>query len=178
MLYAQEVIGVRKVVMVIAHENFRDEEFFEPKEILVNAGVVVKVASSSLDMAKGVMGKSVKPDILVKDIDPLEFDAVAFIGGGGSSQYWDDPVAHKLAQNMEKRNKIVAAICIAPVTLAKAGLLKGKKATVWSSESAQLKEAGAVYTGNSVEKDGLIITAAGPFAAKQFGEEILKALNR
>jgi protease I len=85
-------------------------------------------------------------------------------------------VAYKVVNDAVNRNKILAAICIAPVTLAKAGALKGKRATVWSSESGQLKAGGAIYTGKNVEKDANIITAAGPFAAKEFGEELVKAL--
>ena len=162
--------------MIIAQNNFRDEELFEPKKILEDAGVEVKVASTSLNLARGALGATAKPDLLISEITAGDFDAVIFIGGGGANQYWKDPVAHKLATEAVNSNKIIAAICIAPVTLARAGLLKEKKATVWSSETGQLKIAGAIYTGKNVEKDGNIITASGPFAAKEFGEEIKKAL--
>lgn len=168
---------MKKAVMIIAEKDFRDEELLQPKEILEKNGIEVKVASTTLKEAKGVLGAKVKPDILVSDIKINDFDAVIFVGGAGSSQYWDDPVAHKLAQGAVNKDKIIAAICIAPVTLAKAGLLKGKRATVWSSESGQLESAGADYTGEPVEKDGKIITAAGPFAGREFAEEIVEALK-
>jgi protease I len=175
--YAQaEVMRMKKAVMIIARDNFRDEELLEPKEILERNGIEVKVASTTLDYAKGMLGAKVKPDILVSDVNARDFDAIVFIGGQGASQYWDDPVAHRLAREGISANRIVAAICIAPVTLAKAGILKGKRATVWSSEASQLKAAGSKYTGQPVEKDGNIITAAGPFAAQGFGEELVKAL--
>jgi len=61
--------------------------------------------------------------------------------------------------------------------LAKAGLLKGRRATVWSSEAGKLKAAGAVYTAKSLEKDGNIITASGPAAAIEFGSQLLKTLS-
>jgi len=95
----------------------------------------------------------------------------------GATEYWNNEIAHNLARAALEKNKIVAAICIAPVTLAKAGLLKGKKATVWSSEANQLKSLGAIYTGKPVERDGLIVTANGPQAAEEFGETILAALG-
>lgn len=168
---------MKKAVMIIAEDGFRDEELLQPKEILEKNGIEVKVASTTLKEAKGVLGVKVKPDILVSDIKINDFDAVIFIGGAGSSQYWDDPIAHRLAQDAVHKDKIVAAICIAPVTLAKAGILKGKRATVWSSEAGQLKSAGVDYTGEPVEKDGKVITAAGPFAAHEFGEKIVEALK-
>lgn len=174
---AEGVESMKKVVMILAHENFRDEEFLQPAEILEKGGVEVKVASSKLGPAKGSQGIMVKPDMLLSEVKVDDFDAVIFVGGAGSSEYWDDPTAHRLAQDAYKSGKIVAAICIAPVTLAKSGILKGKKATVWESEGEQLKALGADYTGKPVEKDGKIITASGPFAAKDFGEEIIKALK-
>jgi len=168
---------MKKAVMIIAKENFRDEELLVPKEILEKSGIEVKVASTTLEVAKGVLGAQVKPDILVNSIQAKDFDAVIFIGGAGASQYWNDPVAHALIQSAYNDKRIVAAICIAPVTLAKAGILKGKRATVWSTDAGQLRFNGVEYTGNGVEIDGTIITAAGPFAAKKFGEEIVKALG-
>jgi len=168
---------VKKVVMIIAQENFRDEELFVPKEILEQHGTEVLIASTSLNPAKGTLGGKAQVNILVWDIDMKNFAALIFVGGSGAAQYWDDPLAHKLIKDALALEKVVAAICIAPVTLAKAGILKGRRATVFVSEAAQLKANGANYTGSGVEKDGKIITASGPAAAKDFGEEILKALK-
>ena len=176
--YAEEVSNMRKAVMIIAQNDFRDEEFLRPKELLEKAGFEVKVASTSLDLAKGMLGAAVKPEILINDINVRDFRAIIFVGGAGASQYWDNPVAHKLAQDALLADKIVAAICIAPVTLAKAGILSGKRATVWASEADQIKDGGANYTARPVEKDGNIITASGPAAATEFGEALVRALNQ
>ena len=172
-----EESGMKKVVMIIAQDNFRDEELFQPKEILEQNGIEVKIASTSLNPAKGTLGGKAKVDILVQDIDIKNFAALIFVGGSGATQYWDDPLAHKLIKDALALDKVVAAICIAPVTLAKAGILKGRRATVFSSQAPLLKANGANYTGSGVEKDGKIITASGPAAAKEFGEEIVKALK-
>ena len=172
-----KAVSPPKVVMVIAHKNFRDEELFVTKQTLEKKGVQVVVASSALTLAKGMLGGSYKPDILIKDVNIDDYDALVFVGGMGATEYWNNEIAHNLAKAALEKNKIVAAICIAPVTLAKAGLLKGKKATVWSSEASQLKSLGAIYTGKPVERDGLIITANGPQAAEEFGKAILAALG-
>jgi protease I len=168
---------MKKIVMVIGQNDYRDEELLQPKEIFEKQGLEVSVASTSLDICKGALGAEVKPDILVKDIKVNDFDAIVFVGGQGAVQYWNDALAHKLAQDSLSANKIVAAICIAPVILAKAGLLKGKRATVWATEAGQILCNGAQYTKKNVEIDGNIITAAGPFAARQFAEEIIKAVG-
>ncbi len=168
----------KKAVMIIASNNFRDEELLKPWEVLEKNGVTVTVASSSLKEATGMLGAKVKPNILFTSIAVADYDAVIFVGGSGASEYWDNLTAHKIAADANSAKKIVGAICIAPVTLAKAGLLKNKKATTYSSTVNDLKSAGANYTGADVERDGNIITASGPTAAQKFGETLVKALSQ
>lgn len=168
---------MKKVAMIIPQNNFRDEELLQPKKVLEKNGIEVKVASTTLDDVRGMMGAGVKPDILINDIKVEDFDAIVFVGGSGAEEYWDNPLAQKIAQDALNSNRIVAAICIAPVTLANAGILKGKRATVSSFEAELLTAKGAKYTGRPVEKDGNIITASGPSAVREFAEELVKALK-
>ena len=169
--------AAKSVLMIIAKQNFRDEEFAEPRKILERAGAQVTVACSSLQEAAGVLGKvRVKPDITLEQVNATDYDAVIFVGGPGAKEHWDDPAAHRIAREAHEAGKLVCAICIAPVTLANAGVLEGKRATVFHGESATLQEAGAIYTGTSLEQDGTIITADGPKAAAAFGNAIRDAL--
>ncbi|MFH1339328.1 MAG: DJ-1/PfpI family protein [Candidatus Omnitrophota bacterium] len=177
-VYSQAIAQTNKVVMIIAENNFQDDEFFIPKKVLETNGIEVTVASTSLDEATGMLGATVKPDILVADIEVTDFDVILFVGGSGAVQYLDDSRAHNLAWEAIRENRIVAAICIAPVILANAGILEGRQATVWPSEGNKLQAKGVIYTGQPVEIDGNIITSSGPAAATEFGEEIVKALNR
>jgi protease I len=163
--------------MVIAHEGFRDEELLEPKEVLEKNNIEVRIASTDLTLAKGKLGKTVKPDMLLKDVNAVDFDAVIFIGGPGCIIYWGDSLAHKLLKEAVSSGKIVAGICSAAATLAKAGILKQKRATIFPGDSKELIDNQAIYTAHSVERDGNIITASGPAAAYAFGEEIAKALK-
>ena len=167
----------KKAVMVIAEKNFRDEELFEPKKILEAEGVKVIVVSTSFNIARGMLGGKVKPDMLLSEIKVDDYDAIIFVGGSGASQYWNDSLAHNIAKEAVEKNKVLGAICIAPVTLANAGVLTGKKATVWPSEKGKIEAKGAIYTGESVQIEGKIITAEGPQAARRFGEAIAKVLS-
>lgn len=167
----------KKVLMVIASAQFRDEEYQKPRQILEAAGAKVTVASSSLSEAVGMLGLKVNPDLLLKEARMEEFDAVVFVGGIGATEYWDDPAAHALAKQASQAGKPVSAICLAPMTLANAGLLKGKKATIWKDASGDFKAKGVVYTGKPVEQDGGIITGSGPDAAEAFGEALAEALR-
>lgn len=168
----------KRVLMVIAAQRFRDEEYREPRAVIEAHGGRVTVASTSLEEAEGMLGMVVKPDVTLDQVDINEYDAIIFVGGSGASQYWDDALAHSMARQAEATGKVVGAICIAPVTLANAGLLRGRKATVWPQERARLEAGGATYTGNPVEEDGRIITAAGPQAAHAFGEAVARAIAK
>ena len=167
----------RKVLMIIASQQFRDEEYATPRKLLEQEGAQITVASSSLKPATGMLGLTVTADCLLKDADPKQYDAVIFVGGMGSTEYWDNPTAHQIARETFVQGKITSAICLAPMTLANAGLLKSKRATMWPSEAASFKTKGVLYTGKPVEQDGQLITGSGPEAAEQFGKAIIDALR-
>lgn len=166
----------KKVLMIIASQNFRDEELFKPRELFIKEGMEVILASSSLEVSRGMLGGTAKPDILINNIEVEDFETIIFVGGMGSSEYWDDPVAREIVKKAVSLDKLICAICIAPVTLANAGILDGKKATVFRSEVKAIKKKGAIYTGKAVEVDGNIITAEGPQAATEFGQTIINLL--
>ena len=167
----------KKVLMVIASSQFRDEEYQKPRAILEGAGAKVTVASSNLKEATGMLGLKVKPDILLKGVKMEEFDAIVFVGGMGATEYWENPTAHTLAKKAYESGKPTSAICLAPMTLANAGLLKGKKATIWKDAVVDFKTKGVVYTGKPVEQDGKLITGSGPDAAEEFGKALVEALG-
>ena len=168
---------MKKAALIIAENNFRDEEYQVPKEVLQENGIEVITASTTTNECVGKLGMKVTPDVLVADLKLTELDALIFVGGGGSEQYFEDPTAHQLAQDAFNLGKVVGAICIAPVILANAGLLKGRTATVFPDGKDILTEKGANYTGGSVEVDGKIITGNGPEAAREFGEKLVELLK-
>jgi protease I len=169
---------MKKAVMIIPHQGFRDEELLDTKAVLEKNGVEVKVASNAYGPAKGKLGAQISPDLFYKDVRLEDFDAVIFVGGPGSIDYWNNAFAHKLINDSVALGKVTAGICSASVTLAKSGILKGKRATVFPGDFQELIENGANYTASHLEIDGNIITADGPYAAKDFGEAIVKALKK
>ncbi|MDP2400529.1 MAG: DJ-1/PfpI family protein [Actinomycetota bacterium] len=165
------------VLFVVAPEMFRDEEYAHPQEVLEGRGAVTVVASSTPGVARGRFGLEVPIDTVLTDVDSGEYDAVVYIGGAGSSVFFDDPVAHDLARAVLDSGRLLAAICIAPSTLAHAGLLRGVRATAYPSQKDDLSEHGALWSVGPVEIDGRIITANGPDAAAEFGGAIADALG-
>jgi protease I len=140
---------------------------------LEKAGIKTTIASSKLTESHGVKGlRNVKPEILLSKVDINNYDGIAFIGGIGAKEYWDDPTAQKLAKDAYAKGKIVSAICIAPVILANAGLLEGKQFNVFPSEVDKVKAKGGILNSKPVVIDGNIITGNGPDAATEFGKKV------
>lgn len=172
-----------KIAIIIAYKDFKDEEYFTPREILEKAGAEIKVVSDNLGVAQGADGGEVSVDIKLSDFKVDDFDAVVFIGGPGAPEHLDNSASYKIAQDAVAKNKILSAICISPIILAKAGVLNGKKATVWTSALNKepkeiLENNGARYQSQDVVVDGNIITANGPGAAKEFGKTIVEILGK
>ena len=172
----------KKAAMIIAFRDFRDEEYFIPKQVLKSGGSKIITVSSELGKAIGTYGGEVNIDIILDKLKVDDFDIIIFVGGSGALKYTEDETCWKIAQESVQKDKVLGAICVGPVILARAGVLSGKKATVWSSpldKSAVkiLKEEGAIFEDNQIVQDGNIITANGPQAARKFGETILKALG-
>ena len=165
------------ILMVIAQDMFRDEELFETKEELEKAGNTVKVASREIKFCNGNQGGEIMPDIALEDADLKDYDALVFVGGGGAKEYFDDKSVHEMARTAERDGKILAAICIAPVILAKAGLLFGRNATVFPTGAPEIIHKGAYYTEEDVTVDGKIITANGPKSSRAFGKMIALKLT-
>jgi protease I len=168
---------MNKVVFITAPEAFRDEEYCKPKKVLEEAGVEVITASVKTGKLRGKFGLKTTSTLLIQDVNPNGFDAVVYIGGSGSVVFFDNCYALELANDFFKQQKSVASICIAGVILANAGILKGKKATVFIDGKEALLKGGAIYTGNPLEIDGNTITANGPGAAEDFGKAVLKFLE-
>ncbi|MFQ5865312.1 MAG: DJ-1/PfpI family protein [bacterium] len=168
----------KSVLMVLAHHNFRDEEYTATRKKLESVGAKITTASTVRNGASGNQGMKLNPDLLIDEVEPNQYDAVVFIGGTGASQYWHDAKAHEIARVAANNGKVVGAISHAPVTLALAGLLKGRKVTGHVSIFEKLMVQGAKYTGKKLEQDGNIITSSGPNSAKEFAEVLAESLNK
>ncbi len=163
--------------MVVPKKDFRDEEVFVPKEIIENSGYEIEIAASSTGDCFGMLGHSIKATKSLDDIRVGDYKAIVFIGGIGAKEYWHDSKALSIVQSAFKENILLAAICIAPVILANAGVLNGRYATVSALFKDKLVAKGAIYSGSGIEISANIITASGPSSSEGFGYKIVELLK-
>lgn len=167
-----------KILYVVAPNNFRDEEYLHPKKALESAGHKVVTSSVTSSKCTGMLGTEVKPEILIKNARESAYDAIIIAGGSGSTVLWDNPELLSLVKKFNSSNKLVAAICLSSIVLAKSSIMSGRKMTGWPPEAKDAAEkAKARYTGENVTIDGNIITGMGPKAVDEFASIILTKLG-
>ena len=164
------------VLMVIAPERFRDEELFDTQAELAQAGHQTVIASTHIGLCPGSRGGQIVAELALDQVHCGDYAAVVFVGGGGSKLLFDNADARRIVREMAQDGKLVAAICLAPVILANAGVLAGRQATVAGTQAAIIVAQGAHYTGPGVTVDENIITANGPKSSRQFGRSIARGL--
>ena len=169
-----------KALFVIAQDGYQPKEYGIPKQILEKAGIEVITASKEVGKCTSSTEDVTEATIAVRDVDVSDYDAIVFIGGPGAVKFHKDVEAHLTCQEAINRGKVLAAICIAPLTLAYADVLEGKKATVWNQDGKQaeiMTKNSAEFVDQDVVVDGKIVTANGPMAAEEFGQKILELLK-
>lgn len=118
----------------------------------------------------------------VMDDRLLDYDVVAFPGGrGGAEKLRDNQQLEQLMQKRNQNSKWDAAMCAAPIALAKYGLLDGRDYTCFPgineevdqlAHDAHFKEDITV-----VDHAGRVITSRGPATALAFAYQIAEVLG-
>ena len=90
----------KKALLLIAQQNFRDEEYFVPRQVVEKAGLTVKTASPDGGVCVGMLGGKVQADVRIADANPGDYVAVVIVGGGGSRKYlWDSQKLQSLTRS-------------------------------------------------------------------------------
>lgn len=168
-----------RILLLVPPKSFNDTEYSVTRKTLEQSGIHVTLTSVVEEEITGMGGMKIKPDKELRSTNPNNYDAFVIIGGSGTPKLLDYPEVLDRVKKFENQGKPIAAICLAPIILAKAGILKGVICTVFPTNFALkwLKGGGATYSELHVVEDDNIITADGPGAAEEFAGKILKKFN-
>ena len=138
---------------------------------------------SKKGIAKGNQGGEIEVLYSFEDLSNLNYDALIIIGGMGAWKYLNNSSLYSYLKKAVANHKIIGAIGVAPIILAQAGILFGKKATIWSQPLhqklvKQLKSLGVNYLKNHLVQDGIIITADSARSVKLFVTAIVTSLTK
>ena len=174
-----------KILFVLMPKDFKDVEFATPYQLCKEAQYTVTVAGLEIGTCTGVDGIEVKTDTVLATLSKDElatYDALVIPGGPGSPTYlWNNAYLQKIIALFHEQKKVIAAICWATVSVAKSGILLGKRATVYPTDDAKLiftqERVEYVPTGVVVLTDERIITAQSPEHAEAFGQSLISLLT-
>lgn len=161
-----------KAVILLAN-GFEEIEAITPIDILRRAEFEVTVAGVGGTALKGAHGLTVMADTEIATLGS-DIDVLVLPGGmPGSKNLGESPEAKRLALDLVKAGKAVAAICAAPVfTLGAWGILSGKEATCFPGLEDKLPK-DARFSAKRVVVDGKVITSRGAGTAMDFSLAIV-----
>ena len=133
---------------------------------------------------KGRFGTSFFTDLLLDEVNPDDYVAIALPGGFDSHGYTQqayDSRLQLLLREMHRQNRTILTMCVGVLPAAEAGLLAGKRATTFpfsrsQDRRARLQSLGATVTDGPVEFDGGVISCSGPAHAIEAAQLMLKTL--
>lgn len=144
-------------------------------DLLRRAGIAVTTAGLKPGIVKASRGVQLVPDVTLDVALQDRYDMVVLPGGmPGATHLKDDPRVIRLLQQMAADGRYTAAICAAPMVLAEAGVLAGKRATSYPGFLDGLP--GVMVRAEAVVKDGTVVTSRGPGTAMDFALALIEAL--
>jgi len=182
-----------KKIAVLAADGFEEIELTGPVWYFRELGAQVDIIAPKFNPAPARYGLStpemakthimaiqylqpvgwIKFDKTADQIKVSDYDAV-FIPGGAwnpdNLRYDKDVI--KFIQDFNKSGKLIAAICHAPVVLASADILKGRKLTGYWNIQIDLKNAGGIVSDQPVVVDSNIITSRHPIDEDDFSKAV------
>jgi 4-methyl-5(b-hydroxyethyl)-thiazole monophosphate biosynthesis len=166
---------VKRVLVPLA-EGFEELEAVTIIDVLRRAGIDVVVASLAGSPVTGSHGIRVAADTPLAALAEQEFDMIALPGGmPGAEHLKKDPRIAAIVRLLHDKGRPVAAICAAPMVLAAAGVLDGRRAT---SYPGFLKDAvRSTVVDDAVVIDRGVITSRGPGTALDFALALVAELE-
>lgn len=160
-------------VLVPLVEGFEEIEVFAVVDILRRAGIEAITAGVSGSIVTGAHKVRVNADARMLDVQPEGFSGIVLPGGNpGTDNLMRAERIVRIVDDFAKQGKLVAAICAAPLILAKLGLLKERKATIFPGYEKELGKP----RNDPVVADGNIITSQGPGTAVAFALKIVEQM--
>ncbi|MDX9739636.1 MAG: DJ-1/PfpI family protein [Gammaproteobacteria bacterium] len=146
-------------------------------DLLRRAGQDVDSAGLEEGTVTASRGTRLLPDITLDEALERDYDMVVLPGGQpGADNLAEDPRIRTLLDRVIDQGGHAAAICAAPLVLARAGLLRGRRVTAFPGVLENESVAGIEYTGEDVVVDGPIVTSRGPGTAMDFALALIERL--
>ena len=145
-------------------------------DTLRRAGWEVAVVGLSAGTIKASRGVKLVADADWEQVDPSDFELLILPGGmGGTMAFCEHTGVLQALKDFDAAGKWIGAICAAPMALARAGVLDGKKYTCYPGCEEQIQN--GTRLDEIVVVDGHLITSQGPGTAFEFALKLIAELE-
>jgi len=179
---------VKRVLLLLAN-GFEPLEAAGFTDVLgwanIDGSEPIELVSAGLKpQLRATFGFSVIPDTTVDEIDLGSFDALAVPGGFEGAGFYKDAYDEKFLQiirDFEKLQKPIASVCVASLSLGRAGVIVGRRATTYhqigGKRKLELEASGAIFVDQAIVQDSRIISSSGPGTGVEVAFDLLELLT-
>ena len=160
------------MLYLLLADGFEETEAVAPLDIIRRAEIPIQTVGVGGSEITGAHGIRIAADLTIDEVKESDIDGVILPGGmPGTLNLQKNPQVIGLLEACEKKHKLIAAICAAPMIPGELDMLKGRMAVCFPGFEDHLE--GAVLSEAAVVRDGNFITAKGAGVALKFGAEIV-----
>jgi protease I len=160
-------------VLILAGDAAESLEVMYPYQRLLEEGYTVHIAGPTRkrlqfvvhDTADGFDTYTEKPgyswpaDLAFADVDPAAYAALVVPGGRAPEYIRNDPDVARIIRHFFAEARPVAQICHAPLALAAAGVLQGRRTAAYPALAPDVRAAGAEFVDGAAVVDGMLVSA-------------------
>jgi protease I len=160
-------------ILILAGDAAESLEVMYPYQRLLEEGYEVQIAGPSKkklqfvvhDFVDGYDTYTEKPgytwqaDLAFADVDPESYVALVVPGGRAPEYIRNDADVQRIIRHFFGADKPVAQLCHAPLALAAAGVLEGRRTAAYPALEPDVKAAGAEFVDGGGVVDGMMVSA-------------------
>jgi protease I len=160
-------------ILMLAGDAAESLEVMYPYQRLLEEGYEVVIAAPSKkklqfvvhDFVDGYDTYTEKPgytwpaDLAFADVKPEDYVALVIPGGRAPEYIRNDPDVQRIIKHFFGDNRPVAQICHAPLALAAAGVLSGRRTAAYPALAPDVRAAGAQFIDSEAVVDGNMVSA-------------------
>jgi protease I len=160
-------------ILIITGDAAESLEVMYPYQRLLEEGYQVDIAAPSVkqlqfvvhDFVDGYDTYTEKPgytwpsDVAFADVNPADYVALVVPGGRAPEYIRNDPDVQRIVRHFMNGDLPVAQLCHAPLVLAAAGTLNGRRTAAYPALAPDVAAAGAEFVDGGGVVDGQMVSA-------------------
>jgi protease I len=160
-------------ILMLAGDAAESLEVLYPYQRLLEEGYEVEIAAPSKKKLRFVVhdfedgfdtytekpGYSWEADLAFSDVDPADYAALVIPGGRAPEYIRNDEDVKRIVRHFFEEERPVAQLCHAPLALAAAGVLDGRRTAAYPALEPDVGGAGAEFVDSAAVVDGAMVSA-------------------